>query len=143
MKMLRELTGQFVSASDCSHALMLSNGSVYDAIELLANKNIPNLYHLLKNECENNYYSSCNRAEFFVYKRLRIDAGQRDRYGKVVYKRPSLEFEELIPTCKECFHKMEDDPNMIVTYDQFKRLYNGEAFETVCPEIIAAQVIES
>ena len=127
MKMLRELTGQFVSASDCSHALMLSNGSVYDAIELLANKNIPNLYHLLKNECVNNYYSSCNRAEFFVYKRFSIGCG----------------YEELIPTCKECFHKMEDDPNMIVTYDQFKRLYNGEAFETVCPEIIAAQVIES
>ncbi len=127
---MRHLTGNFISMQDCYQALALSEGSVYNAIRLLHDKRIKDFSEVLKLDCRNKILGGPRRCytgtSFFVYKKFALST---------VY--------EIVPTCKNCFDDCNDDINMLITMPQFKQLCDGEEFNDVCPEIVAAQVIDS
>lgn len=127
---MRKLTGQFISMTDCHTALALSNQSIYDAILLLHDRKIKSFTDILKLNCRNlkGYRRACTiKATRFIYKKT---GANLDRW-------------ELTPTCVSCFEEEQDDPNLVATFEQFKRIINGEDFNEVCPEITAFQVIDS
>ena len=155
---MRKLTGQFISISDCSSALALSNHCIYDAILLLHNRKITSFTNVLKLNCRNlkGYRRACTiKSTKLVYKAGALwdlvangkvaevvrSAGTRPRLPEVPYKQ-GLDI-SLIPTCNACFNENADDSNLVVSIEQFKRIINGEDFNTVCPEILAYQIVDS